>query len=92
VIKAVKTARIERDYAPYIERNRKEAQKLRTFDQVAIPAMLDFNAIKGLALEARQKLSRSRPLNMAQASRVSGVTPADLQLLQVTVAKYGKRN
>jgi len=90
--KAAKTARIERDYAPYIERNRKEAQNLKTFDQVVIPGTLDFNAIKGLALEAKQKLSRSRPLNMAQASRVSGVTPADMQLLRITVEKYGKRN
>ncbi|HAF95661.1 MAG: tRNA uridine-5-carboxymethylaminomethyl(34) synthesis enzyme MnmG [Elusimicrobia bacterium GWF2_52_66] len=86
--KAAKTAQIERDYAPYIERNRKEAQKLKTFDQVLIPGTLDFNAIKGLPLEAKQKLSRSRPLNMAQASRISGVTPADLQLLRIIVEKY----
>ncbi|MCX5785298.1 MAG: tRNA uridine-5-carboxymethylaminomethyl(34) synthesis enzyme MnmG [Elusimicrobia bacterium] len=98
--KAAKTAQIEREYAPYIERNRKEAQKLKTFEHVSIPETLDFNAIKGLPLEAKQKLSGSRPLTLAQASRVSGVTPADLQLLWVTLEKAsrtgkkkdGKRN
>ena len=89
--KAAKTAQIERDYAPYIERNRKEAQRLKTFDHVSIPETLDFNGIKGLSLEAKQKLSRSRPLTLAQASRVSGVTPADMQLLWVSVEKRGNK-
>ncbi|HAH30946.1 MAG TPA: tRNA uridine-5-carboxymethylaminomethyl(34) synthesis enzyme MnmG [Elusimicrobia bacterium] len=86
--KAAKTAQIEREYAPYIERNRKEAQKLKAFEHVSIPETLDFNTIKGLPLEAKQKLSRSRPLTLAQASRVSGVTPADMQLIWVTLEKH----
>ena len=52
-----------------------------------LPENIDYNDIKGLRIEARQKLNKIKPLNLSQASRISGVSPADITVLLVYLAK-----
>lgn len=70
-------------YAGYITRQKVEVEKLQAAEGRTIPAHFDFAAIRGLRTEARQKLAVQRPTTLGQASRISGVTPADLALLSV---------
>ncbi|PIS46636.1 MAG: tRNA uridine-5-carboxymethylaminomethyl(34) synthesis enzyme MnmG [Elusimicrobia bacterium CG08_land_8_20_14_0_20_51_18] len=84
---AARAAENEKAYSVYIDRHKKEAERNSRLGHVSVPASLDYGRVKGLSLEAAQKLSRIRPDNLSQASRVPGVTPADIQLLWVTVEK-----
>jgi tRNA uridine 5-carboxymethylaminomethyl modification enzyme len=70
-------------YEGYITRQKIEVDKLQAAEGRTIPAHFDFAAIRGLRTEARQKLTLQRPTTLGQASRISGVTPADLALLSV---------
>ncbi len=81
------TAAVEKSYAAYIERNRRDAERLRKFEHLPIPADFDYAAAKALPNEARHKLAAHRPRTLAQAGRVPGVTPADVQLLWVLLGK-----
>ena len=74
---------IQVKYAGYIQRQLKQVEQFRREEDRVLPPDIDYNAINGLRLEARQKLSAIRPLNLGQASRVSGVSPADLAVLMV---------
>ncbi len=85
--KARATAAIEKSYSSYIVRNRKEAENLKKFEGLRIPGDFNYTALKSLPNEARQKLEKNRPLTLAQAGRLPGVTPADLQLLWVLLEK-----
>ncbi len=69
-------------YAPYIEREKKQIEGLKSMEGERIPDNFDYASIPMLA-ETRQKLSKIRPLSLGQASRVPGVTPADIQMLAV---------
>lgn len=69
-------------YAGYINRQKEEVKKLKSHDALAIPPNFDYDAIKGLSFEIREKLKKYRPETLGQASRISGVTPAAvLQIL-----------
>ena len=70
-------------YKGYIERERAAVEKQRKMERLALPQDIDYNAILGLRLEAAEKLSRIRPLNIGQASRISGVNPADISVLLI---------
>ena len=70
-------------YAGYLKRSRDEAERLKKMEQSPLPADIDYAAITGLRLEAREKLARVRPLNLGQAERISGVSPADIAVLMV---------
>jgi tRNA uridine 5-carboxymethylaminomethyl modification enzyme len=70
-------------YAGYIERQREEVGRHLAQEQVAIPADMDFEAVKGLSREVQQKLSQHRPETVGQASRIQGMTPAAISLLLV---------
>ena len=70
-------------YKGYIDREEKQAEKLSRLEYVRIPSDFDFNAVQALSIEARQKLMRYRPSTIAQASRISGVSPADISVLLV---------
>jgi len=72
-------------YSGYIERQKLEAAKLETLDHVKIPNGFDFAAIKALSNEAREKLCRAGPGNLGQASRLPGVSPADISVLLVAL-------
>ena len=70
-------------YEGYIQRQQKQVEDLRRMERHKIPADLDYNGIQGLRLEAREKLSAIRPLDLGQASRISGVSPADVAALMI---------
>lgn len=74
---------IQIKYAGYIEKQLQQIERMKKMDDKKIPEDLDYHAISGIATEARQKLSEVRPLSVGQASRVSGVNPADISILLV---------
>ena len=74
---------IQVKYAGYIQRQLRQVEQFRKEEDRALPQDIDYQQITGLRLEARQKLSAIRPLNLGQASRVSGVSPADLAVLMI---------
>ena len=74
---------IQVKYAGYIKRQLKQVEQFKKEENRLLPPDLDYNQISGLRLEARQKLNDIRPMNMGQASRISGVSPADLAVLMV---------
>jgi tRNA uridine 5-carboxymethylaminomethyl modification enzyme len=77
------SAEILLKYEGYIARELAEAERHRKLEDKAIPKELDYNEIKGLRLEAAEKLNKIRPLNIGQASRISGVNPADVSVLLI---------
>ena len=70
-------------YEGYIQRQQKQVEDFRKMERHKIPANLDYHSIQGLRLEAREKLSEIRPLDLGQASRISGVSPADVAALMI---------
>ncbi len=70
-------------YQGYIDRQNRQGEELRRLEGRALPPDMDYLSIQGLRLEARQKLDKIRPLNLGQASRVSGVSPADVTALMI---------
>ena len=70
-------------YAGYIEREKLQAEKNNRLEYIRIPADFDFDNLQGLTIECRQKLKRYKPETIAQASRISGVSPADISVLLV---------
>lgn len=80
---------IQVKYAGYIERQSKEIERHRTFENMRLPKKLDYSSITPLSLEVRQLLQKYRPETLGQASRISGVTPAAISLLLVHLKKNG---
>ncbi len=78
-------------YAGYIEKQLKQVRSAQMLEKKKIPEDIDYAQISGLRLEARAKLNEVRPLNVGQASRISGVSPADISVLLVYLAAYGKQ-
>ncbi len=74
---------IQVKYAGYIKRQLKQVEQFQKEEGHLLPEDIDYDAITGLRLEARQKLGKIRPLNIGQASRISGVSPADIAVLMV---------
>ncbi len=70
-------------YAGYLKRSMEEIERAKKAENTPIPADIDYHAISGLRLEAREKLDRIRPLNFGQAERISGVSPADIAVLMI---------
>lgn len=77
----VEAAEVLMKYDGYIRREAALAEKLHRLDQVPLGDRFDYDGITALSIEARQKLSRIRPLNVGQASRIPGVSPADINIL-----------
>jgi tRNA uridine 5-carboxymethylaminomethyl modification enzyme len=70
-------------YDGYISRQIKQVEKFKKLEKKKLPEKFDYNEISGLRIEAQQKLNEFQPLNIGQASRISGVTPADISVLLV---------
>lgn len=87
---AKRAAENEKFYSVYIERNKREIEKNAYLQNILIPPNFDFNSIKELSLEARQKLTKIKPINLRQASSISGITPADIQILMIKIKKREK--
>ena len=80
-------AEIEIKYAGYIRRQERQVHEMKKLEVRPLPPDLDYLSMQGLRLEARQKLDKIRPENLGQASRVSGVSPADVAALMVYLEK-----
>ncbi len=74
-------------YQGYIDKQLRQVEEMRKLEGRPLPPDLDYEHMEGLRLEARQKLSRIRPLNLGQAGRISGVSPADLAVLMVALGR-----
>ncbi len=74
-------------YAGYVQKEKEAAARLEGLEQWRIPAGIDYHALRNITLEAREKLARIRPATLGQASRISGVSPADISVLMVLFKK-----
>lgn len=74
-------------YAGYIERQMSEVSKLSHIENIKVPPDFDFIAVSGLRNEAKQKLHHTKPQNLGQASRISGVSPADISVLMIALMR-----
>ena len=81
---------IELKYAGYLRRQEKQVEAFAQEERRRLPAEIDYEAIGGLRLEARQKLSEIRPVSIGQAGRISGVSPADVAVLLIWLEQHGK--
>ena len=77
-------------YAGYIERQQSEIEKFKSLESKCIPAAFDYSAVPSLRSEGRQKLTKIRPATVGQASRISGVSPADISILTVWLKRRAK--
>ncbi|SEP27332.1 tRNA uridine 5-carboxymethylaminomethyl modification enzyme [Flavobacterium sp. CF108] len=80
-------AEIQVKYSGYIEKERNNADKLTRLEEVKIPENFDYNKIKSMSIEAKQKLSKIRPVTISQASRISGVSPSDISVLLIYMGR-----
>ena len=83
----VEQAEIQVKYSGYIEKEKNHADKLTRLEDVIIPDNFDFDKIKSLSIEAKQKLNKIRPKTIAQASRISGVSPSDVSVLLIYMGR-----
>ncbi|MEA4934675.1 MAG: tRNA uridine-5-carboxymethylaminomethyl(34) synthesis enzyme MnmG, partial [Lawsonibacter sp.] len=79
----VQEAEITLKYSGYIGRQLHQVEEMKRLEARSLPLDLDYLSIQGIRMEARQKLAEIRPRNLGQASRVSGVSPADVAVLMV---------
>lgn len=84
---AVQQAEITIKYEGYIEKEQENVRKLHRLESVTIPEDFDFMRIGSISIEARQKLEKIRPRNIGQASRISGVSPADISVLLIFLGR-----
>ena len=76
-------------YKGYLERDLRQIEKMRGWENIRIPDAMDYSRAEGLRIEARQKLEKFAPSTIGQASRISGVSPADIGVLLVYVKSFG---
>lgn len=90
----IEQVEIQLKYAGYIKKEEVKVERMKRMEAKRIPADIDYEDIDGLATEGRQKLEKIRPETLAQASRISGVNPADIAILSVYVrqGKFSKKN
>ena len=83
----IEQAGIQVKYSGYIEKERNNAEKLTRLEDIKIPENFDYEKIKSMSIEAKQKLSKIRPITISQASRISGVSPADISVLLIHMGR-----
>ncbi|MDO4293428.1 MAG: tRNA uridine-5-carboxymethylaminomethyl(34) synthesis enzyme MnmG [Eubacteriales bacterium] len=88
----VEQVEIELRYAGYIERQKRQVDQYRKMEKHRIPEQIDYDLVPSLRLEARQKLKEFRPVSVGQASRISGVSPADISVLLVYLEHERRTN
>ena len=79
-------------YEGYISRQKKQVEQFKKLEKKKIPADIDYDDVGSLRLEARQKLKDYQPVSIGQASRISGVSPADISVLLVYMEQYGRKH
>ena len=83
---------IEVKYEGYIQKAYRDAMKLQKLETMKIPEDIDYYQIHNLANEAKEKLTKVKPMNLSQASRISGVNPSDISILIVYLESRGRKN
>ena len=83
-------AEIQIKYEGYIKLQQEQIDEFKQLEGKKLSADIDYNDIKGLCLEARQKLNKQKPLSVGQASRISGVSPADISVLLIYLSQNKK--
>jgi tRNA uridine 5-carboxymethylaminomethyl modification enzyme len=83
----IEQAEIQVKYSGYIEKERNNAEKLIRLEDIKIPENFDYNKIKSMSIEAKQKLGKIRPVTISQASRISGVSPSDISVLLIYMGR-----
>ncbi|MDO4710743.1 MAG: tRNA uridine-5-carboxymethylaminomethyl(34) synthesis enzyme MnmG [Peptostreptococcaceae bacterium] len=91
-VQAMEQCQIQVKYEGYIKKQIRQVEAFNKLEKRKIPRDLDYDRISGLRLEAKQKLAEVRPINIGQASRISGVSPADISVLLVFLQAYNKEN
>ncbi|MBA4494109.1 tRNA uridine-5-carboxymethylaminomethyl(34) synthesis enzyme MnmG [Paenactinomyces guangxiensis] len=81
---------IQLKYEGYIRKSLQQVEKMRKMEEKRIPEWVDYSKVAGISLEAREKLSQVRPISLGQASRISGVSPADISILMIHIEQGGK--
>jgi len=84
---AFRQVEIEVKYAGFIQRQLKDVEKFKNLEKIKLPVDLEYTNINGLSREVKEKLNKLKPINLGQASRISGVTPAAISLLMVYLRK-----
>ncbi len=87
-----KSVEVDLKYEGYLALEMAKIEKFRQLESKALPADIDYDDVKGLRIEARQKLSKMRPENIGRASRISGVSPADCEVLLVYLEALRRKN
>jgi len=87
---ALAQVEIEVKYSGFIQRQLKEVERFKNLEKIKVPLDLDYTVIPSLSREIREKLNRMKPLNLGQASRISGVTPAAISILMVYLRKLNR--
>ena len=90
-LEIAKQVEIEIKYEGYIDKAKREAERMLKMDSIKLPSDIDYLHVDNLALEARQKLDKIKPLSLGQASRISGINPSDIQVLAIYI-KQRKQN
>lgn len=85
--KSINSAEIEMKYSGYIKKEEEQAQKHKRLEEVMLSQQVDYKKISSLSIEGREKLIASQPMNIGQASRISGVSPADISVLLVHMGR-----
>ena len=83
---------IQIKYEGYIKKTYKEVEKMKKLEEKMIPKDMNYQNVKNLASEARQKLEKIRPISLGQAARISGVNPSDIAILSVYLKKEYNKN
>ncbi len=86
-IEVLRQAEINIKYEGYIQRQRRQAEQFRQNENLPLPSDFDYDSVQSISNESREKLKRMRPISLGQASRISGVTPADLAVLLIHLKK-----
>lgn len=79
-------------YEGYITKQEQQIERFRKLENQKLPEDLDYMSLDGLRIEARQKLNQHRPLSLGQASRISGVSPADINVLMIHLERMRRRS
>jgi tRNA uridine 5-carboxymethylaminomethyl modification enzyme len=87
----IEQVEIEIKYEGYIEKQKQQVEQFKKIEEKKIPKYIDYNNIKGLRIEAMQKLDKIKPENIGQASRISGVSPADISVLLVYIEQVRRK-
>ncbi|MEM7039313.1 MAG: FAD-dependent oxidoreductase, partial [Bacteroidota bacterium] len=86
-IETLEQAEIQVKYRGYIRKERELAEKMVRLDDIRLPDTFNYHKVTALSYEGREKLSRVRPSSLGQASRISGVTPADISVLMIFIGR-----